>query len=86
MKSLFATIVIASSFWFCVGCSNEATLMPTPNLYRHADVNPFAEVPPTLQTNTADVLYLTDREPEKPEPGQPTLRVQALAIRCVWRE
>jgi esterase/lipase superfamily enzyme len=38
--------------------------MPTPNLYAGAGVNPFVEVPPELQNNHVDVIYLTDRGPE----------------------
>src|SRR3954465_8153802 len=43
------------------GCSSTPKLMPTPNLYTQGAVNPFAEVPPALQSNKVDVLYLTDR-------------------------
>jgi hypothetical protein len=45
--------------------------MPTPNLYAQSESDPFADVPPALQSNKVDVLYLTDRAPEKPEPGNP---------------
>ena len=44
------------------GCQRE--LIPTPNLYLDRDTNPFAEVPAEWQTNTVDLLYVTDREPE----------------------
>ncbi|MGH8065500.1 MAG: hypothetical protein ACRERE_09710 [Candidatus Entotheonellia bacterium] len=37
--------------------------MPTPNVYVHAQSNPFADVAPPLRTNTVDVLYATDRQP-----------------------
>src|SRR5205814_1116098 len=48
------------------GCSSgETLLMPTPNIYAQPDAKPFAEVPPALQSNQVDVLYLTDREAEK---------------------
>ena len=43
------------------GCQTK--LMPTPNLYVYADENPWAELPPELQTTTVDLLYVTDREP-----------------------
>jgi esterase/lipase superfamily enzyme len=39
--------------------------MPTPNLYARGDVNPFVDVPPELQSNKVDVLYLTDRTMEE---------------------
>src|SRR3954470_18394914 len=48
------------------GCSSSETLlMPTPNIYAQPDAKPFAEVPPALQSNKVDVLYLTDRQAEK---------------------
>ena len=48
----------------CVGPVLLPTLMPTPNLYAHTPDNPFPDVPPTLRTNTVDVVYVTDREPK----------------------
>src|SRR4029453_13301973 len=38
-------------------------LMPTPNVYVQAQAHPFADVAPSLRTNTVDVLYATDRKP-----------------------
>jgi esterase/lipase superfamily enzyme len=54
------------------GCSNDYYLMPTPNLYTRGDVEPFPNVPPELQNNHVEVLYLTDRKQEKPSPEGPT--------------
>lgn len=52
-------------FWGgCVGPALMPVLMPTPNLYAHTSDNPFAEVPPEFRTPTADIIYVTDREPE----------------------
>ena len=47
------------------GCGgpNLAVLMPTPNAYVGAKTNPFADVPAPLQTNTVEMLYVTDRVP-----------------------
>ena len=50
------------------GCQG-ARLMPTPNMYVQSPSNPFAEVTPSLRTNTVDVLYATDRLPLPPEDG-----------------
>jgi esterase/lipase superfamily enzyme len=50
------------------GCQ-APTLMPTPNLYAWGDSNPFASVPPALQTNYVDVFYITDRVPEASAPS-----------------
>jgi esterase/lipase superfamily enzyme len=53
------------------GCSSSETLlMPTPHIYAQPDVKPFADVPPNLQSNQVEVLYLTDREPEN-SPTEP---------------
>jgi esterase/lipase superfamily enzyme len=48
---------------FLGGCEASSQLMPTPNLYSSGYVNPFLGVDPALQTNTVDVLYITDRIP-----------------------
>jgi esterase/lipase superfamily enzyme len=44
-------------------------LMPTPNVYVHATSSPFADVAPSLRTNTVDVLYATDRKPQPRDDG-----------------
>jgi len=51
------------------GCSQQ--LMPTPNLFAHSETNPFAEVPPALQTSDVDVLFVTDRAETKDKKGKP---------------
>ncbi len=62
-----------SMFWmFFVavsGCAQQ--LMPTPNMYLNRDVNPFADVPPALQTSDIDVLFVTDRAETKDKNGKP---------------
>ncbi len=50
-----------------IGCQRE--LMKTPNLYRTPQASPFAQVPTALQTNTVDVLFGTDRQPERAKDG-----------------
>src|SRR4051794_36283476 len=50
------------------GCGGAPQLMPTPNLYSRGKVDPFAEVPPALQGNLIDVMYLTDRTREADSP------------------
>ena len=49
------------------GCQTK--LMPAPNLYVYSDENPWAELPPELQTTTVDLLYVTDREPIERKDG-----------------
>jgi esterase/lipase superfamily enzyme len=44
-------------------------LMPTPNVYVQAQAHPFADVAPSLRTNTVDVLYATDRKPVPRDDG-----------------
>jgi esterase/lipase superfamily enzyme len=39
--------------------------MPTPNLYANGGVDPFSDLPPALQNNKVEVLYLTDRAPKE---------------------
>jgi esterase/lipase superfamily enzyme len=54
------------------GCQSTFWLMPTPNLYTRGDVDPFPNVPPELQNNHVEVLYLTDRKPEPPKDPKDT--------------
>jgi esterase/lipase superfamily enzyme len=70
MSKVVLTFLIASVV-LCVGCQSGTQLMPTPNLYATGGVDPFPDVPPALQSNRVEVLYLTDRKPEKPEAGNP---------------
>lgn len=51
-----------------IGCQPE--LMKTPNLYRTPESDPFAQVPPALQTNTVEVVFGTDRRPEQTGEGK----------------
>ena len=51
-----------------VGCPGPH-LMPTPNMYVQAQAYPFADVAPSLRTNTVDVLYATDRQPVPQDDG-----------------
>jgi esterase/lipase superfamily enzyme len=50
------------------GCAQQ--LMPTPNMYINRDNNPFADVPPELQTSDIDVLFVTDRAEKKDQNGK----------------
>lgn len=51
-----------------VGCPGPH-LMPTPNMYVQAQAYPFADIAPSLRTNTVDVLYATDRQPVPQDDG-----------------
>lgn len=52
------------------GCGGPE-LMPTPNLYSHTPDNPFADVPPPLRTNTVELAYVTDRQPQGDTSSEP---------------
>lgn len=52
-------IAVVSIFGLLSGGKPE--LVPTPNLYTHSQVNPFADVPVEFRNNQVDVLYVTDR-------------------------
>jgi esterase/lipase superfamily enzyme len=51
------------------GCSSRTRLMPTPHLYTIGGKQLFEELPPELKTNQVDLMYFTDRLPEKNEAG-----------------
>lgn len=61
--AVFGLAVLALS-----GCTGRF-LMPTPNLYINSAMDPFRDVPIELRSNTVDVLYLTDRQPEMDDSG-----------------
>src|SRR4051812_49234738 len=70
--SAFKLSLVTACLLIClVGCSSKTELMPTPNVYARAEFNPFAQVPPELQNNKVDVLYVTDRKPEHDSPTDP---------------
>ena len=52
------------------GCSSKPALMPTPNLYADGMVDPFIDVETTLRSNKAEVLYVTDRQPDNDSPDK----------------
>ena len=58
--------ILAISIFLCA-CSSEKYLMPTPSLYVGNDIAGFDKVPPALQNNAIDLLYVTDRKPEYDE-------------------
>ena len=61
-------LVVAPALSVLCGCGGGTKLMPTPNLYSRSQADPFADVAQPLQNNKVEVLYLTDREPEKSKP------------------
>jgi esterase/lipase superfamily enzyme len=52
------------------GCAKQQ-LMPTPNMYAQSRTDPFAKVPPALQTSDIDVMFVTDRAETKDRAGKP---------------
>jgi len=53
----------------CASGPELGVLMPTPNLYVHAESNPFADVPEPLRTNKVELFYVTDRQPAATKDG-----------------
>jgi len=63
-SNLLLVLFGCGMFLSFAGCEEERPLMPTPNLYARQSADPFADVPPALQSSGVDVLYLTDRKRE----------------------
>ncbi len=61
-RRVYRLLVVLPILVVLVGCQRQ--LIPTPNLYLDRELDPFADVPLPLRTNTADLLYATDRLPE----------------------
>ena len=56
-------LLSASLFVLAVSAGCQRQMMPAPNIWVHTEANPWAALPPELQTTTVDLLYVTDREP-----------------------
>lgn len=52
------------------GCSSKQRLMPTPNIYLERGQYPESGVPLEYKNSKVDLLYVTDRSPEKSEDGR----------------
>jgi esterase/lipase superfamily enzyme len=62
-------LMLVMTCGFIGGCGKKPTLlMTTPSIYAYPGWEPFADVPVELQTNQLDVLYVTDRVPDKVSP------------------
>jgi esterase/lipase superfamily enzyme len=58
-------VAIASVVALLEGCGSKApALVSAPNLYVDSAEDPYGSVPPELRTNTATVIYATDRQSE----------------------
>ena len=64
MRTRTISILILVCIAAVGGCGRN--LMPTPNLYHDASVDPFRDVPPSRQSNVVEILYATDRDPLEP--------------------
>lgn len=60
---LFALVVLA-------GCSSGHALMPTPNLYTDANAPLFGDLPTEYENTKVELVYITDRAPERDEDGK----------------
>lgn len=61
------TAAFVCVFFILAGCSSGPVLVQTPNLYADSLENPYADVPPELQSGSATVLYATDRQSQVTE-------------------
>ena len=53
------------------GCSSQRQLMPTPEIYAHGIMQPFADTLPTeLKSADVNIMYATDRTPAPREDGR----------------
>jgi esterase/lipase superfamily enzyme len=53
------------------GCSSQRVLMPTPNLYQGPQAPAlFEDLPEALRGSEIDLLFVTDRRPERDEEGR----------------
>jgi esterase/lipase superfamily enzyme len=75
-------IVLLVVLTTATGCAGPA-LVPTPNVYRDSDLDPFGNVPPVFQTNKVDILYATDRLPAEPS-SAPRVPGQEEQFRYGW--
>ena len=71
MKTLFFGIrwTVFSLVVLLIGCSSARVMMPTPNLYLNAEVDPFLNLTDDLKSSNVQLFYFTDRLPEKNEKG-----------------
>ena len=63
----FALFLVFGAWALLNGCTSTRVLMPTPNLYADGHRELFAELAPELETNTVELVYVTDRLPEADE-------------------
>lgn len=67
LKSCIGTVFLLA---LLTGCSSRTALMPTPHLYTTGNKPLFGDLPTELKTTQVDLLYVTDRLPEKDEAGK----------------
>lgn len=62
---------LVASIMALSACSSQRALMPVPNVYQGDNAKPlFSELPESLRSNEIDLLYVTDRLPERDENAQ----------------
>jgi esterase/lipase superfamily enzyme len=87
VKSAVPFLTLVVLLLLATGCGGTSyQLMPTPNVYATGLRDPFPDVPPALQNNHAEVLYITDRAleegstPDKPVYGFKRSRSVAVGV------
>jgi esterase/lipase superfamily enzyme len=74
MKTLFICFrwIGLSLVLLFLGCSSARVMMPTPNLYLNAEVDPYLYLTDEQKSSSVQIFYFTDRLPEKNEKGDLT--------------
>ena len=64
-KTIFPIVVML----VLAGCATSRSLMPTPTIYVDQKEGFFEDVPPALRNPEVDIVFVTDRKPERDEAG-----------------
>jgi len=62
-----ALLLVAVSLWFVGDGEGPRVMMSTPRIYEQPDQELFEDLPPSLQKTEVELMYVTDRAPEKDE-------------------
>ena len=61
--------LLAAALIMITACAETRTLMPTPNLYVEEKSKLFGELPKEFTSTHVEMIYVTDRAPEKDKNG-----------------
>ena len=70
-NSLPGLLLVVMALVALGGCSSQRALMPAPNLYQGDQAPPlFGDLPAELRSSEIDLLFVTDRKPERDADGR----------------